>query len=97
LNVKICITVNIILVLPWGDWQVLNICDFGSTLKSGQAKLSQGSTVGSPSGHPQSAWLREEVESVYFRRESRIDSFTAVHILNAIAVHFPTSNDWQAL
>jgi hypothetical protein len=85
-SVKICIAVYIILVLfvlfllvmrIWVDLQVLKIWDLGSTLKSGQAKLSQASSVGSLPGHPQSTWLREDVESVYFVKEARMDSFAA--------------------
>jgi hypothetical protein len=65
-SVKICIAVYIVLVLfvlfllvmcIWAGLQVLEICGFGSTLKSRQAKLSQAkprSSVGSPPGRPQS-------------------------------------------
>jgi hypothetical protein len=53
----------------WVYLQVLKIWDFESTLKSRQVKLakpSQASSMGSPPGCPQSTWLREVVESLYF-------------------------------
>jgi hypothetical protein len=71
LNVKNCVYVYIILVIfvlfllvmcIWVDLQVLEIWDFGSTLKYRQAKLSQASSVGSPPGPPQSTWMKEDVE-----------------------------------
>jgi hypothetical protein len=75
LSVKICIAVYIILVLfvlllvmhIWVDLQVLQIWDFGSTLKSKKsaAKPSQAAAWG-PQERPQLMWLREDVESVYF-------------------------------
>ncbi len=39
------------------------------------AKPSQSSSVGRPPGCPKSTWLREDVESVYFWKEGKMDSF----------------------
>ncbi len=45
--------------------------------KPSLAKPSQVGSVERPPGCPQSAWLREDVDSVYFWIEARMDSFAA--------------------
>jgi hypothetical protein len=77
-KVKICVAMYIILVLfvlfllvmcIWGDLQVLEIWDSGSTFNSGHAKPSQakpGQQRGKPTRAFLSNWLREDVASVYF-------------------------------
>ncbi len=89
MNVKTCIAVYIILVLLllfllvmriWVNLQVLEIWDFGSTLKSRQAKLSQAKPTqqhGMPARESKVIWPREDVGSVYFWKEARMDSFAA--------------------
>jgi hypothetical protein len=64
----------------WVNLQVLEIWDFGSTLKSRQAKLSQAKPTqqhGMPARESKVIWPREDVGSVYFWKEARMDSFAA--------------------
>jgi hypothetical protein len=42
--------------------------------------------MGSLPGHPQSTWLREDVESVYFWKEARMDSFAATSLMPSLLV-----------
>jgi hypothetical protein len=86
---KLCIDMCVVSVLfvlcllvmhIWIDSQVLMIWDFGSTLKSGQAKPSQAKPsqqCRKPAGASLATQLEEDVGSVYFRKEARMDSFAA--------------------
>jgi hypothetical protein len=64
----------------WDDLQVLEIWDLDLHSNLGKPSLanqSQASSMGSLPGRPQSTWLREDVESVYFWKDVRMHSFAA--------------------